>query len=56
MGLLTRRGCAFAVGMLREKKRYATHIFDNLEDWPTHMLYISRNRVEKFCRIEELTE
>jgi len=35
---------------------YATHIFDHLAEWATHVLYFSKARVAKCCRMDELTE
>lgn len=35
---------------------YATHIFDSLADWATHVLYFSQARIAKDCRMEDLTE
>jgi CCR4-NOT complex subunit CAF16 len=35
---------------------YATHIFDHLADWATHMLFFSQAKVAKCCRMEDLTE
>lgn len=32
---------------------YATHIFDNIEGWPTHILYLSRGRVKVFLPIDK---
>eukprot|EP00922_Rhytidocystis_sp_ex-Travisia-forbesii_P022484 GHVS01032921.1.p1 GENE.GHVS01032921.1~~GHVS01032921.1.p1 ORF type:complete len:268 (+),score=26.89 GHVS01032921.1:122-925(+) len=48
--------------MLREEteKRnatilYATHIFDNLEGWPTHIMYLRRGRVAMFSPMEQVS-
>jgi len=35
---------------------YATHIFDSLADWATHILFFSKAKVAKCCRIEDLKE
>jgi len=35
---------------------YATHIFDSLADWATHVVYFSKARIAKCCRIEDLKE
>jgi len=35
---------------------YATHIFDHLAEWATHILYFSKAKVAKCCRMEDLTE
>lgn len=35
---------------------YATHIFDSLADWGTHVLYFSQAKVAKCSRIEDLQE
>lgn len=35
---------------------YATHIFDSLSDWATHVVFFSKARVARCCRIEDLTE
>merc|ERR1719150_140802 len=35
---------------------YATHIFDHLAEWATHMLYFSQARIARCCRMEELHE
>ncbi|KAF2462175.1 putative ABC transporter [Lineolata rhizophorae] len=33
---------------------YATHILDNLAEWPTHLVHMSLGRVKKWGSIEEL--
>jgi CCR4-NOT complex subunit CAF16 len=35
---------------------YATHIFDCLADWATHLLFFSKAKVAKCCRMEDLRE
>lgn len=35
---------------------YATHIFDHLAEWATHILFFSQARVVRCCRMEELVE
>jgi len=35
---------------------YCTHIFDHLEDWPTHMLHLSKGKVVQQCAMTELDE
>jgi len=35
---------------------YATHIFDSLAEWATHVLFFSKAKVATCCRIEDLTE
>jgi len=35
---------------------YATHIFDSLADWGTHVLFFSKAKVAKCSRIEDLQE
>jgi len=35
---------------------YATHIFDSLSDWATHVVYFSKSKIVKNSRIDELTE
>jgi CCR4-NOT complex subunit CAF16 len=35
---------------------YATHIFDRLETWATHLAYLDRGRLLVSCRLDELTE
>jgi len=35
---------------------YATHIFDYLADWATHMLFFSKAKVAKCCSMEDLHE
>eukprot|EP00922_Rhytidocystis_sp_ex-Travisia-forbesii_P022485 GHVS01032922.1.p1 GENE.GHVS01032922.1~~GHVS01032922.1.p1 ORF type:complete len:265 (+),score=54.75 GHVS01032922.1:395-1189(+) len=47
--------------MLREETEernatilYATHIFDNLEGWPTHILYLKRGRLALFSPMEKV--
>merc|ERR1719261_538538 len=35
---------------------YATHIFDSLADWATHVVYFSKANVATNCRIEDLKE
>lgn len=49
------------LGWLREEteKRqctivYATHILDNLSEWPTHLVHMSQGKVKKWGSIEEM--
>lgn len=35
---------------------YATHIFDGLEHWPSHLLYVAGGRVKAFKKAEEIPE
>eukprot|EP00955_Chlamydomonas_euryale_P003586 38231-Chlamydomonas_euryale.AAC.8 len=35
---------------------YATHIFDGLEAWPSHVAYIARGEMAMFKKAEELPE
>jgi CCR4-NOT complex subunit CAF16 len=35
---------------------YATHIFDRLAEWATHILYFSKGRVTRCCSMADLTE
>lgn len=35
---------------------YATHIFDGLESWPTHLMYVARGRLQVFEPAENLPE
>jgi CCR4-NOT complex subunit CAF16 len=35
---------------------YATHIFDALEDWATHMAYLEHGRLKLLAALPELTE
>mmetsp|Transcript_27517 Transcript_27517/g.69097 ORF Transcript_27517/g.69097 Transcript_27517/m.69097 type:complete len:557 (+) Transcript_27517:47-1717(+) len=35
---------------------YATHIFDSLADWATHVLFFSQAKIARCCRMEDLTE
>merc|ERR1712028_199789 len=35
---------------------YATHIFDSLSDWATHVVFFSKAKMVTCCRIEDLTE
>jgi len=35
---------------------YATHIFDGLEQWATHMVYLSRGTVVKYGRLAEFDD
>jgi len=35
---------------------YATHIFDSLADWATHVVFFSKAKIAKCCRIEDLKE
>jgi len=35
---------------------YATHIFDSLADWATHILFFSKAKVAKCCKMEDLQE
>lgn len=34
----------------------ATHIFDGLEDWPSHLLYVAGGQVQQFLKAEEVPE
>jgi CCR4-NOT complex subunit CAF16 len=35
---------------------YATHIFDSLADWATHVVFFSKAKIATCCRIQDLTE
>lgn len=35
---------------------YATHIFDHLAEWATHVLFFSQAKVARCCRMDELVE
>jgi CCR4-NOT complex subunit CAF16 len=35
---------------------YATHIFDTLDEWATHLVYLVAGRVHTFARLDELVE
>jgi CCR4-NOT complex subunit CAF16 len=35
---------------------YATHIFDSLEEWATHVIYLVRGRIALACPIGEIEE
>lgn len=35
---------------------YATHIFDCLSDWATHLLFFSKGKVQKCCSMQDLVE
>lgn len=35
---------------------YATHIFDGLDDWPTHLAYISDGKLAKFGQVADFPE
>ncbi|CAK9067381.1 unnamed protein product [Durusdinium trenchii] len=35
---------------------YATHIFDHLAEWATHLLFFSAGKVQRCCRISDLHE
>lgn len=35
---------------------YATHIFDGLDGWATHIAYMDGGRLSKFGRVEEFTD
>ncbi|CEM38192.1 unnamed protein product [Vitrella brassicaformis CCMP3155] len=35
---------------------YATHIFDNMEGWPTHILYLRKGQIHTFCKMEDFTQ
>lgn len=53
-------------GLLRFLKReteekgatvfYATHIFDGLAEWATHLLFFSKARVLRCCKMQDLSE
>ncbi len=32
---------------------YATHIFDGLESWPTHVAYVARGKLQMVKRVRE---
>lgn len=35
---------------------YATHIFDGLESWPSHMMYVAGGQLQEFKKAEEVPE
>lgn len=35
---------------------YATHIFDGLEDWPTHLMYLANGRLQEFAPATDFPE
>ena len=35
---------------------YATHIFDGLESWPTHVMYVAQGRLQLFQKADEIPE
>jgi CCR4-NOT complex subunit CAF16 len=35
---------------------YATHIFDSLADWGTHLVFFSKAKVARTCKMQDLTE
>jgi CCR4-NOT complex subunit CAF16 len=35
---------------------YATHIFDGLDDWPTHIVYIARGKLQLALPLEKVKE
>jgi CCR4-NOT complex subunit CAF16 len=35
---------------------YATHIFDGLDAWPTHIAYVGDGRLLRFGRVEEFAD
>eukprot|EP01068_Selenidium_serpulae_P008717 Selendium_serpulae@DN5056_c0_g1_i1.p1 len=35
---------------------YATHIFDNLDGWGTHILYLNKGRVQRYCPTTDLPQ
>jgi len=35
---------------------YATHIFDSLADWATHILYFAKGKIARCCKMADLTE
>jgi len=35
---------------------YATHIFDSLASWGTHMIHFSKAQVARMCKMDDLTE
>ncbi|KAL8428372.1 hypothetical protein ACSSS7_007272 [Eimeria intestinalis] len=35
---------------------YSTHVFDGLDDWPTHLLYLEKGEVKVFNPVAELHE
>lgn len=35
---------------------YATHIFDRLSDWATHVLFFSKAKIARCCKMEDLHE
>jgi CCR4-NOT complex subunit CAF16 len=35
---------------------YATHIFDGLDAWPTHVAFLARGQMRQFCEAKELPQ
>ncbi|KAL8275884.1 hypothetical protein Esti_000220 [Eimeria stiedai] len=35
---------------------YSTHVFDGLDDWPTHLLYLEKGELKVFSSVSELHE
>lgn len=35
---------------------YATHIFDSLADWATHIVFFAKGKIAKCCKMEDLKE
>uniref|UniRef100_A0A0G4FKC2 ABC transporter domain-containing protein n=1 Tax=Chromera velia CCMP2878 TaxID=1169474 RepID=A0A0G4FKC2_9ALVE len=55
------RDCLMRMLRLESEERgvtivYATHIFDNLEGWPTHVLYLRKGQLAFFGRMQDLKE
>jgi len=55
LDLITRQDFLNHLQLLTERDNttiiYATHIFDGLDDWPTHLAYINEGRLAKFGTI-----
>ncbi|KAL8424797.1 hypothetical protein Efla_001011 [Eimeria flavescens] len=51
--------CSFLLAESRQTGStliYSTHVFDGLEEWPTHLLYLHEGTVKVFRPLEQLDE
>ena len=51
--------CRFLLAESRETGStiiYSTHVFDGLENWPTHILYLCKGSVVSFSSVKDIPE
>jgi hypothetical protein len=59
--LVRRKSCAVSSqtrwqGPNKATVLYATHVFDSLNDWPTHIIHIGNHKVRAFCPLDTCEE